>query len=98
MTPTHRYFNYRKLNQDLPCEKIDGIMLPQGVKAQNVRDLRQSLTLRSDDVFIVTYPKSGTTWMQQIVKLIRNDGIEDGSDIDTVLPWIDAMMLDEVEV
>jgi hypothetical protein len=29
---------------------------------------------RSDDLFIVTYPKNGTTWSQHIVMLILNDG------------------------
>lgn len=30
---------------------------------------------RSGDVFIATYPKNGTTWMQQIVYLIQHDAI-----------------------
>lgn len=41
----------------------------------------KKLQLYPDDVWIVTYPKSGTTWTQQIVKLIRNNGVPD----DTVL-------------
>ncbi|KAJ8032512.1 Sulfotransferase family cytosolic 1B member 1 [Holothuria leucospilota] len=32
------------------------------------------MDVRSDDIFICTYPKSGTHWMQELVHLILNDG------------------------
>ena len=98
MTPSHKYLHDRRNDPIAQPEEIEGILLPVGIKASNVRELRQSMRTRPDDVFIVTYPKSGTTWVQQIVKLIRNNGIENGGDIDAVLPWIDVMTLDEVEV
>ena len=31
---------------------------------------------RDDDIFITTYPKCGTTWTQQIVSLLFNNGNE----------------------
>lgn len=36
----------------------------------------ESFSARSDDLIIATYPKAGTTWMQEIVDLIRMEGDE----------------------
>ncbi|KAH7947950.1 sulfotransferase ssu-1 [Rhipicephalus sanguineus] len=45
----------------------------------------------SDDVFVVTYPKCGTTWVQHIVYLIYNDGQKpkDGLDFLKNSPFLE---------
>ena len=53
---------------------------------------------REGDVFIATFPRCGTAWIQQICKLVRNNGVEDGTDIDVAFPWIDLMSPEEAEV
>ena len=42
------------------------------------------------DVFIVTPPKCGTTWMQQIVHGLRTRGSMDFEEISCVVPWINV--------
>ncbi|HKY54045.1 MAG TPA: sulfotransferase domain-containing protein [Anaerolineales bacterium] len=42
----------------------------------------------STDVFIVTPPKCGTTWMQQIVHGLRTRGSMDFDEISRVVPWL----------
>jgi hypothetical protein len=49
----------------------------------------QAFRPRPDDVIIATYPKSGTTWMQQIVHGLRTGGSMDFDEITAVVPWIE---------
>ena len=75
---------------------VNGVPFFPLTKQETVDGLRRDLPLRSDDLFIVTYPKSGTTWMQQIVKLIRTNGVEDGQQIDQGMPWIERVEKDKI--
>ncbi len=42
----------------------------------------KDIPLRPDDIWIVSYPKSGMAWTQQIVKLIKTNGEDDDVKID----------------
>jgi len=45
---------------------------------------------RNSDVFISTYSKSGTTWLQHVVHQLRSDANIDFSDISAVVPWLES--------
>jgi len=47
--------------------------------------------LYSDDLCIASYPKSGTTWIQQIVKLLRSNGEQDDKTIIQSIPYLEGM-------
>lgn len=53
---------------------------------ESIRHGRE-FTAREDDIFISTYPKSGTTWMQQICHGLRTRGDMDFEEITCVVPW-----------
>ena len=63
-------------------ERLKHFATPEGWK--------RGLDYRPDptDVFIVTPPKCGTTWMQQIVHGLRTRGSMDFDEITRVVPWI----------
>ena len=52
-------------------------------------DKLRSFAILPDDVFITGYPRSGTTWTQQIVKLLRNSGKDDGVRLDLTIPFME---------
>jgi aryl sulfotransferase len=51
-----------------------------------------SFKFRDDDVVIVTYAKSGTTWTQQIVAQLIFNGAE-GIDVHHLSPWVDLRII-----
>ena len=70
-------------------ETVSGKRLPR-LTPRRWKELR-SFPLKSDDVFICSYPKSGTSWMQQIVKLLRNGGQKDDVLLDRAIPWLEVL-------
>jgi hypothetical protein len=63
-------------------ERFENFATPEGW--QHGLDYKPNPT----DVFIVTPPKCGTTWMQQIVHGLRTRGSMDFDEISRVVPWI----------
>jgi hypothetical protein len=53
---------------------------------------------RSDDVFVVTPPKCGTTWMQQILHQLRSGGDMSFDDIYDVIPYIELAYHTEIDL
>ena len=53
-------------------------------------DAADRFVARATDVFISTYPKSGTTWMQQVVHQIQTGGNTDFEEISLVVPWLES--------
>ena len=73
-------------------EKVNGILLPR-LTPKRWEELK-NFRLEPDEVFIVSYPKSGTTWVQQIVKLLRNGGRKDDVLVDRSILWLEMLDTD----
>lgn len=70
---------------------IDGFCTPRAFREENFRSAMK-YTAREGDIFIVTYPKCGTTWTQYIVCNILTRGHlpSDIADYDLMSPFVDA--------
>jgi len=60
-----------------------------GVAIDYMRLMYLDYTARPDDVFIVSYPRSGTTWLQMILYQLTTDGSMDIAHIAEVCPWFE---------
>jgi len=56
------------------------------------------VTIRPDDVIVVTPPKSGTTWMQTIVALLFSGDPEVETELSVKMPWVDIRLREMSEV
>lgn len=53
------------------------------------REAASAAVLRPTDVVVITFPKTGTTWLQQICELLRTGGNMDFMEITERQPWLD---------
>jgi hypothetical protein len=77
----------------------NSVLMPLGLKLRRIRMRFSLLQYRleydgsPDDIFIVTYPKSGTTWLQMIVYQLTTDGAMDFAHIAQVSPHLEEVMI-----
>ena len=66
-------------------------MLVTPVDTERFEFVHKDWVPRADDVFIASFPKSGTTWTQQIVRLVYSRGLIHDSDppLHAIIPWLD---------
>ena len=62
----------------------------KGMGTEEGRQYGLNFPLKSTDVVITPYGKSGTTWLQQIVHSLRTRGDMDFDDISRVVPWLET--------
>lgn len=56
------------------------------------------VTIRPEDVIVVTPPKCGTTWMQTIVALLLSGDPEVETELSVKMPWVDIRIREMPEV
>ena len=88
---TVRTSSESEMGTPLPEYKLldSGVKVPILVDEEWIKAMKD-MKLRPSDVWVVSFPKSGTTWTMQIVRLINNGGKNDGKILSEVVPWVEA--------
>ncbi|XP_053308564.1 sulfotransferase 2B1-like [Spea bombifrons] len=74
--------------------KYKGTLFPQlSTTLKDLNFLENEFLIRDDDIFNITYPKSGTTWVTEILSIIHTNG--DPTWCNTVpnwdrIPWLES--------
>ena len=53
---------------------------------------------KASDIFISTYPKCGTTWLQQILHGLRSHGSMNFDEINRVIPFLERALICDVDL
>ncbi|XP_013882980.1 sulfotransferase family cytosolic 2B member 1 [Austrofundulus limnaeus] len=76
-----------------------GLLLHHTAHTAESLEYAENFSVEDTDVFAVTYPKSGSVWMQEILPLVLNGG--DLTPIKTIpnwdrVPWLEEIRLAQV--
>ncbi|XP_030846051.1 sulfotransferase 1C2 [Strongylocentrotus purpuratus] len=75
------------------CYEYEGVIMPLSMPLWVLNRVRK-FECRPDDLFIVTFPKSGTTWLEQLSLLIQHDGDFsklEGTHIMKAVPFLETV-------
>ncbi|XP_078607576.1 sulfotransferase 1C4-like [Branchiostoma floridae x Branchiostoma japonicum] len=62
----------------MPTYKERGVMFPSDVVPRPNQELLKTFDIRDDDIMLITYPKTGSWWLHQVVKqIMAQQGVQD---------------------
>lgn len=67
------------------------IPFPPFITQREMDIIANEFVARAGDVFTVTFPKCGTTWMEQIIHLLVNNGEQGDKKLGDAVPWVETL-------
>eukprot|EP00493_Phyllostaurus_siculus_P008627 UN08735 len=75
---------------------LDGVPLTTATPATRIKEIQQVHKSRPDDVYIATFLKCGTTWLQQILTLMYDCPQGDRKTVVKDSPWLEYLTQEEI--
>ena len=67
------------------------IKFPIFISQADMDLIEKEFGAKDGDVFVVTYPRSGTTWTEQMVHLLVNKGVQGEQRLTDAVPWLETL-------
>jgi hypothetical protein len=67
------------------------IKFPAFISQADMDMIEKEFVVKDGNVFIVTYPRSGTTWTEQMVHLLANKGEQGQQRLTDAVPWLETL-------
>jgi len=67
------------------------IKFPMFISQADMDLIQKDFVVRNGDVFVVTYPRSGTTWTEQMVHLLVTKGEQGDQRLTDAVPWLETL-------
>ena len=67
------------------------IKFPIFISQADMDLIEKEFVVEDGDVFVVTYPRSGTTWTEQMVHLLVRNGVQGEQRLTDAVPWLETL-------
>ena len=67
------------------------VKVPNFISQDDMDQIEKEFVVKNGDVFVVTYPRSGTTWTEQMVHLLVNKGEQGVQRLTDAVPWLETL-------
>jgi len=89
---------HQPLNLPYKHNVYDGVPVPNFISQERMEEIKEKHVSRPDDVFIATYQKSGTTWLQFILNQLYDYPQGDPTaQINLACPWLEETAQDYID-
>ena len=72
-------------------EKGGTINFPFMISQADMDLIGKEFVVKDNDVFVVTFPRSGTTWTEQMVHLLVHNGEQGEQRLTDAVPWLETL-------